>query len=66
MELIRNWWFWPLVAIAIILTLIQLYLIQGFLFFAVLDFIPTYQCGSTMSPAGPVSWCGWYKGIVVG
>ncbi len=30
--------------------------------------VPTYRCGSTMGPNGPVSWCKWIKGkgVVVG
>jgi len=30
--------------------------------------VPTYRCGSTMGPNGPVKWCEWIKGkgVVVG
>lgn len=57
MNLIKKWWFWLLVVLAIVI----LYFILG-----ALGIIPTYQCGSTMGLEGPVSWCGWYRGTVVG
>jgi len=56
-ELIKKWWFWVIV----ILTIILLYFILG-----ALGITPMYQCGSTMGPEGPVAWCAWHRGILVG
>jgi hypothetical protein len=56
-NLYRKWWFWLLV----IVVLVILYFILG-----ALGIIPTYQCGSTMGPNGPVNWCQWRYGTIVG
>jgi len=53
----KKWWFWLMAVVVLVL----LYVVLG-----VLGIIPTYQCGSTMGLNGPVNWCGWYRGTVVG
>lgn len=58
MNLTKKWWFWILVILGI---LVMLYFILG-----ALGVIPTYQCGSTMGTDGPIDWCTWSKGKIVG
>lgn len=53
----RKWWFWLLLFLGIYLS----YFILG-----ALGIIPTYQCGSTMGIEGPVNWCKWSYGKIVG
>lgn len=57
MKFYKEWWFW----IAVIALIILIYWILG-----ILEIIPTYHCGSTMDPDGPINWCGWHKGTIVG
>jgi hypothetical protein len=57
MEVFRKWWFYVVIAVIVIF----LYYILGSL-----GVIPTYQCGTTMGPNGPVDWCDWHYGTVVG
>jgi len=53
----KKWWVW----LVLVVTLVSLYFILG-----KLGIIPTYQCGSTMGINGPVNWCQWSYGAIVG
>ncbi len=55
--------------ITIILVIISLITFSGSYWFILgygLQIVPIYQCGSTMGPNGPVNWCEWATGLIVG
>ncbi len=57
MKLLKKRWFYFLVLLLIVLIYLAL---------VSLGVLPTYQCGTTLGPNGPIEWCGWYRGTVVG
>lgn len=57
MKFIKRW---------LVLLVLLLGLLVAWFVLSRLGILPTYQCGSTHGPNGPVNWCGWYRGIVVG
>jgi len=59
--ILKKWWFWLVVLVLLIALALTAYYILG-----MLGVIPTYQCGYTMGIDGPIKWCDWHRGVVVG
>ncbi len=53
----KKWWHYLILLVVLVLIYYVL---------AIFGLVPWYWCGSTMGPNGPVPWCQWHTGLIVG